>query len=175
MNLLNQMMSYDKTKGNQEKCNCAECVSSENVELKNQTVEYPKLSEEEIEQIISERYLNKDEKTKTFKETNDFARAKHINVIIPESWYCILKNPAPDNVHPETAKAMASPGLRIGKKINVVGNDSFSLCQQFLRISGHLLFTDIPFHFLEIAEILHCQVADLIPRTQDSFICHVLR
>ena len=85
-----------------------------------------------------------DEKTKTFKETNDFARAKHINVIIPESWYCILKNPAPDNVHPETAKAMASPGLRIGKKINVVGNDSFSLFpgQMARVIQGHRIRTN---------------------------------
>ena len=66
MNLMNRMMSYDKTKINQENCNCRECVSSENVELKNQTVEYQKLSEEEIEQIINERYDCKDEKTKTF-------------------------------------------------------------------------------------------------------------
>jgi hypothetical protein len=59
MNLLNRVMSYDKTKiGNQESCNCEECVS--------ENVEYPKLSEEEIERIIDERYLDKDDKTKTF-------------------------------------------------------------------------------------------------------------
>lgn len=85
-----------------------------------------------------------DEKTKTFKETNDFTRAKHINIIIPESWYCILKNPAPDNVHPESAKAMASPGLRIGKKVNIVGNDSFSLFpgQMARVIQGHRIRTN---------------------------------
>ena len=66
MNLLNRMMSYDKTKINQESCDYKECVSSENVELKNQTVEYQKLSEEEIEQIIKEQYDYKDEKTKKF-------------------------------------------------------------------------------------------------------------
>ena len=66
MNLLNRVMSYDKTKVNRESCNCEKCISTENAELKNQTVEYPKLSEEEIEQIINERYFNKDEKTKTF-------------------------------------------------------------------------------------------------------------
>ena len=67
MNLLNRMMSYDKTKNeNQKSCNCKEYVSAENVELENQIIEYPKLSEEEIEQIISERYSDKDEKTKTF-------------------------------------------------------------------------------------------------------------
>ena len=66
MNLLNRIMSYDKTKLNQENCNCEECVSVKTVKSENQIVEYPKLSEEEIEQIINERYFNKDEKTKTF-------------------------------------------------------------------------------------------------------------
>ena len=60
-------MSYDKTKiKNQENCNCKECISVKNTELENQTVEYPKLSEEEIERIINEIYSYKDEKTKTF-------------------------------------------------------------------------------------------------------------
>ena len=69
---------------------------------------------------------------------------KYINIIIPESWYCILKNPAPDNVHPESAKAMASPGLRIGKKVNIVGNDSFSLFpgQMARVIQGHRIRTN---------------------------------
>ena len=54
MNSLTRILSYDKTKNeNQEKCNCEECVSAENANLRNQTVEYPKLSDEEIEQIIS--------------------------------------------------------------------------------------------------------------------------
>ena len=66
MNLLNRIMSYDKTKLNQENCNCEECVSSETVKSENQIVEYPKLSEDEIEQIINERYSDKDDKTKTF-------------------------------------------------------------------------------------------------------------
>ena len=66
MNLLNRIMSYDKTKINQENCNCEECVSVKTVKSENQIVEYPKLSEEEIEQIIFERYSDKDDKTKTF-------------------------------------------------------------------------------------------------------------
>ena len=66
MNSLNRIMSYDKTKiKNQENCNCEECISVKNTELENQ-IEYPKLSEEEIEQIISERCSDKDEKTKKF-------------------------------------------------------------------------------------------------------------
>ena len=65
MNSLTRIMSYDKTKiENQENCNCEECVSVENTEVKNQILEYPKLSEEEIERIINERYSDKDEKTK---------------------------------------------------------------------------------------------------------------
>ena len=61
MNLINRMMSYDKTKTVNQKCDCEKCVKVE-----NQTVEYPPLTEEEIEQIIEERYSDKDEKTKTF-------------------------------------------------------------------------------------------------------------
>ena len=65
MSLMNRMMSYDKTKNVNQKCDCEECISTENVKSENQIVEYPKLSEEEIEQIIFERYSDKDEKTKT--------------------------------------------------------------------------------------------------------------
>ena len=61
MNSLTRIMSYDKTKINQENCDCVECTTVE-----NQIVEYPPLSEEEIEQIINERYDYKDEKTKNF-------------------------------------------------------------------------------------------------------------
>ena len=55
MNSLTRIMSYDKTKVNQENC-----ISSENVKLENQINYYPSLSEEEIERIILERYLDKD-------------------------------------------------------------------------------------------------------------------
>lgn len=64
MNSLTRIMSYDKTKiKNQENCNCIECAT---VEVENQIVGYPPLSDDEIEQIIKERYDYKDEKTKTF-------------------------------------------------------------------------------------------------------------
>ena len=66
MNSLTRIMSYDKTKINQENCNCEECVSVETVKSENQIVEYPKLSDEEIEWIIKKRYFDKDEKTKIF-------------------------------------------------------------------------------------------------------------
>lgn len=62
MNSLTRIMSYDKTK-NQENCDCVECT---NVKVEKQIVEDSPLSDEEIEQIIKERYFDKDEKTKTF-------------------------------------------------------------------------------------------------------------
>ena len=53
MNLLNQIMSYEKIKNDtQENCNCSECISIETLNSNNQITEYPKLSEEEIEKII---------------------------------------------------------------------------------------------------------------------------
>ena len=64
MNSLTRIMSYDKTKiKNQENCNCVECTT---VEVENQIVEYPPLSDEEIEQIVNERYSDKNKKTKKF-------------------------------------------------------------------------------------------------------------
>ena len=64
MSVLNQIMFYDKNKNvEKEVCDCEECT---NVKLENQVVEYPSLTEEEIEQIIKERYEYKDDKTKKF-------------------------------------------------------------------------------------------------------------
>lgn len=48
---------------NQENCNCTDYLMNK---VENRFIEYPPLSEEEIEQIIKERYDYKDEKTKTF-------------------------------------------------------------------------------------------------------------
>ena len=47
MNSLTRIMSFDKSKTvNQENCDCIECT---NVEVENQIVEYPHLTDEEIE------------------------------------------------------------------------------------------------------------------------------
>ena len=101
MNSLTRMMSYDKAKSkNQEQCNCVECVSVENAELKNQTIEYPKLSEEEIEQIINEIYSYKDEKTKTFirkalrihGNRYDYSNAVYVNTKIKIEIICKINN-----------------------------------------------------------------------------------
>ena len=45
MNLMNRMMSYDKTKNVNQKCDCEKCMD---VRVENQIIEYPPLTEEEI-------------------------------------------------------------------------------------------------------------------------------
>lgn len=82
-----------------------------------------------------------DSKTKRFKETADFEVARQIFTSAPEGWYVVLKNPAKDSTHPDAAKAMNSPELNIGKKINVAGPCSFSLYpgQMAKVIQGHRL------------------------------------
>ena len=79
-------------------------------------------------------------KTKKFEET-DFDKAKQLFVSAPEGWYVVLKNPAEDNSHPEIAKAVNSPTLEIGRKINIAGPISFSLFpgQMTRVIRGHRL------------------------------------
>ena len=80
-------------------------------------------------------------KTKRFEETGDFEKARQIFTSAPEGWYVVLKNPAKDGTHPDAAKAMNSPELNIGKKINVAGPCSFSLYpgQMAKVIQGHRL------------------------------------
>lgn len=82
-----------------------------------------------------------DAKTKRFNETQDFEKARQIFVSAPEGWYIVLKNPAEDGSHPEAAKAVNSPTLEIGHKINIPGPTSFSLFpgQMTRVIRGHRL------------------------------------
>ena len=80
-------------------------------------------------------------RTKQFEETRDFSKAKQLFKSAPEGWYIVLKNPAKENSHPEVAKAVNSPDLAIGKKINVPGPCSFSLYpgQMAKVVRGHRL------------------------------------
>ena len=80
-------------------------------------------------------------KTKRFEETGDFEKARQIFTSAPEGWYVVLKNPAKDNTHPDEAKAVNSPELLIGKKINISGPCSFSLYpgQMAKVVQGHRL------------------------------------
>lgn len=85
-----------------------------------------------------------DEKTKQFVETNNFEKAKQLYVAAPENWYVSLKNPAPDNGHPEMGKASPSPELKVGRKIHIQGPASFPLYpgQMARVIKGHSLRTN---------------------------------
>ena len=89
MNLLNRIMSYDKTKLNQENCNCEEYVENVNIFEKNETVGNFKCAddflrkienyqmmykEREMLNIMNLKYWYKDVKTKTF-----IWRALHIH------------------------------------------------------------------------------------------------
>ena len=80
-------------------------------------------------------------KTKKFEETQDFEKAKQLFISAPEGWYVVLKNPAVDNTHPDPAKAVNSPDLAIGRKINIAGPVSFSLFpgQMARVVRGHRL------------------------------------
>lgn len=80
-------------------------------------------------------------KTKRFEETGDFEKARQLFTSAPEGWYVVLKNPSKDGTHPDSAKAMNSPDLNIGKKINIAGPCSFSLYpgQMAKVIQGHRL------------------------------------
>ena len=80
-------------------------------------------------------------KTKRFEETSDFEKARQLFVSAPEGWYVVLKNPAPDGLHPETAKAVNGPELEIGHKVNIPGPCNFSLFpgQMSKVVRGHRL------------------------------------
>lgn len=62
------------------------------------------------------------------------------NVIAPEGWYIVLKNPATDNAHPAPGTGTRGT-LQIGKKINIPGPSEFPLFpgQMCKVIQGHHL------------------------------------
>lgn len=80
-------------------------------------------------------------KTKRFEETTDFEKARQLFVAAPEGWYVVLKNPSADGTHPDEAKAVNSPELKIGRKVNISGPCSFSLFpgQMSKVVQGHRL------------------------------------
>ena len=82
-----------------------------------------------------------DPKSKRFKETADFEQARQLFTSAPEGWYVVLKNPAKDGMHPDAAKAVNSPDLEIGRKINISGPCSFPLFpgQMTKVVQGHKL------------------------------------
>ena len=80
-------------------------------------------------------------KTKRF-EPSGYSAAVSVFTTAPEGWYCILKNPAKDNKHPEPGKSNNLPDdMNIGQKINVRGPVSFALYpgQMAKVVKGHSL------------------------------------
>jgi len=65
------------------------------------------------------------------------------NMIAPEGWYLILKNPAKDDVHPKSG-LNSKQELQIGKKINIQGPIDFALFpgQMCKVVKGHHLRTN---------------------------------
>ena len=82
-----------------------------------------------------------DSRSKQFKEVSNFDQAKQLLVSAPENWYVILKNPTADNTYPEKGKAVLSPELKVGRKINLRGPINFSLYpgQMTKVVKGHAL------------------------------------
>ena len=82
-----------------------------------------------------------DAKSKQFVEVADIEKAKQLFTSAPEGWYIVLKNPARDNMHPDSGKASNSPDLEVGKKINIAGPCTFSLFpgQMARVVQGHRL------------------------------------
>ena len=82
-----------------------------------------------------------DSKSKQFIEVADIDKAKRLFTSAPEGWYIVLKNPAKDNMHPDSGKANNSPDLEVGKKINIAGPCTFSLFpgQMAKVVQGHRL------------------------------------
>lgn len=82
-----------------------------------------------------------DPKSKQFIEVADINKAKRLFTSAPEGWYIVLKNPAKDNMHPDSGKANNSPDLEVGKKINIAGPCTFSLFpgQMAKVVQGHRL------------------------------------
>lgn len=80
-------------------------------------------------------------KTKRFEETTDFEKARQLFTSAPEGWYVVLKNPSHDGSYPDAAKAVNSPELKIGRKVNISGPCSFSLFpgQMAKVVQGHRL------------------------------------
>lgn len=129
MNSLTRIMSYDKTKINQE-CNCNKCT---NIEVENQTVEYPKLSEEEIEQIISKRYFNKDEKTKTFirkalrkhGDMYDYSNVVYVKATVNVEIICRVEGHEPFPQTPDVH--LSGSGCKICGRIKSINKQKLTL------------------------------------------------
>jgi major vault protein len=81
-----------------------------------------------------------DEVKKAFTEV-PHSGAKQLVRTVPEGWYIVLKNPAPDNTQPSGSGKQSSTRLDVGKKVNIPGPVSFPLWpgQMAKVLKGHHL------------------------------------
>lgn len=89
----------------------------------------------------SDSLVTFDIRSKKFKPCS-YNEAIKLLTICPENWYCILKNPAKDNKHPNPGTSNALPdNIELGKKINIMGPVSFALYpgQMAKVVRGHAL------------------------------------
>ena len=89
----------------------------------------------------SDTLVNFNYKNKRF-EPCSYSDAKHLFTIVPENWYCILKNPAKENRHPTPGASNSLPDkMDVGRKINIQGPVNFALYpgQMAKVIKGHSL------------------------------------
>lgn len=86
----------------------------------------------------SDKIVIFNEETKRFEEAPMSEAIKKF-IVIPENWYCVLKNPA--DKHPTPGTSNTLPELRVGKKVNIKGATAFALYpgQMAKVIKGHTL------------------------------------
>lgn len=82
------------------------------------------------------------EKSKKFVPCREYSEAIQLFCSAPEGWYISLKNPAPDNKHPNIGASNSIPeNMQIGCKVNIPGPVNFALYpgQMAQVIRGHSL------------------------------------
>lgn len=83
-----------------------------------------------------------DTNEKKFLPIRQGNRAAQTFTVIPEGWYCHLKNPATKRDHPDKGISdLSDANLDVGRKINIAGPDSFALWpgQMVKVVQGHHL------------------------------------
>lgn len=89
----------------------------------------------------SDRLVHFNEDTKRFEQC-DYKSSINLACIVPEGWYCLLKNPEESNKHPQAGSVTNAPDtIKIGEKVNIKGPCSFALYpgQMAQTIQGHTL------------------------------------
>lgn len=90
----------------------------------------------------SDKLVIFDKNEKRFIPCDTYKKAIQLFTTCPEGWYVALKNPAPNNKHPQPGTANSIPDdMQIGYKVNIPGPITFALYpgQMAEVIKGHTL------------------------------------